>query len=135
MIKRSLLCVLSVLLSILFLLFCLVGCKSKKDVYGAASDFIEVSHPETPNKNAFSDDEADDTTDKSANSGNTTSSKSGTSSDTISSNTDDPFVTDPLGKDTNSSSASSGNSGNSSGDTDSEDKPLGMDMGPIVLFD
>ena len=42
-----------------FAVFCLTGCDYLKDVYGASSDYIKVSHPDRPNVNAFSEEETD----------------------------------------------------------------------------
>ena len=49
-----------ILLIAVFAFSCFAGCGMAKDVYGAASDYIKVSHPDKPNTNVFSDESADD---------------------------------------------------------------------------
>ncbi|MBO4694197.1 MAG: hypothetical protein J5659_07410 [Clostridia bacterium] len=66
-------------LMLLLTLACFAGCKNKKNVYGAASDFIKVSHPDKPNTNVFSDEnytdkESSAATDKGGNSSGTDTS-------------------------------------------------------------
>ena len=119
-----------IVFSISVLLICFTGCKSnKKDVYGAASDFIKVSHPEKPNTNVFSDDDyTGDNASSSSNSSVTSTSDNNSSSSQISAS--------------DSVAASSGDS-NSTDNTENNNntdnlkpsvEPIKGDQGPVVIL-
>lgn len=87
----------------------LSGCFSDDDVYGGTSDFIQVSHPDTPNTNSFSDE----------NNGYSSSSLDGTGS----------------GENGDSSGSGSKNSSkNKGGFSDSDLPTVSGDQGPVVVF-
>lgn len=100
-------------LVISLLLACVAGCNGNKDVYGAASDFIKVSHPDKPNTNVFSDENYDVS---GSLSGKSTGSKDkNNSSETTSGDTD------LAGSDKNSGSVvSNGTSGSSQSSSGSD---------------
>ena len=128
MLKRSIKSV-ALLSAVLLMFVCFAGCKKDKDVYGAASEFIKVNHPETQNKNIFSDD--DYTGSDSTSSQDNSSVASGGSSDASGNDTSS-------GSATGSSDVSGGGSSEtvtSSGSGASmNDKPIDGDFGPVVAI-
>lgn len=111
------------LFALVFVMFCFAGCKNSKDVYGAASEFIKVSHPEKPNINVFSDDSYDE--------GNKTDSKTDSSDKTSSSSSSSESSEK---QNSSKSSTSSEESQNSNGGGNIVSTPLEGDFSPIVKF-
>lgn len=100
-----------------FAVSCLAGCNNEKDVFGAASEYIKVSHPDKPVKNAFSDEE-EDGAEKSGDSASDSDSKNGDSKSGTSS--DATSASDSASSDKNSDKTASSNEGSNGGKTSSE---------------
>ena len=105
------------------MLACFVGCQDGKDVYGAASEFIRVNHPETSSNDAFSDDASDVSQSNSSGNGSSAATSSNDASDVSS---------------TDSSESSSGNSSETATSSDSSSVIVNEsdkdDYGPVILF-
>ena len=128
------------LLIAVFAVSCFAGCGNAKDVYGAASDYIKVSHPDKPNTNIFSDEaDADEIdTDK-------TSSDADTASYSSTADKTDSDNASSVKSDSKDSSASDNNKDNSRSDeTENDEEEGGLktvtyskgggDYGPVVTF-
>ena len=122
---------------------CFAGCSNTKDVYGAASDYIKVSHPDKPNKNAFSEEEDVDSPSKDNSvSGNSdasdTSADKAQSSDKSNSNDNTSTAENTSSGDGVIDNSSSGETvtveGNGSDLQDITYDPSGGDYGPVVTF-
>lgn len=122
----------ALILMLAVLLFCFSSCKSKKDVYGAASEFIKVSHPDKPNTNAFSDGSYDNNT--SSKSEKSKKSEKNSSKDSSTGSTSESGSVSSESS-TNSSQKAEESSSGSSGATDSTSvKMSSNDYGPVVEF-
>lgn len=125
--KRSLKSV-ALFLAVLLMFSCFVGCKNDKDVYGAASEFIKVNHPETPD-NAFSDDGyvgSGTTSSKNNSSASSDASGGGSSGGSSTDASDVSDVSDVSGGGSSKTSTSS--------DTGLIDTPIDGDYGPVVII-
>lgn len=124
-----------ILLIAVFAFSCFAGCGRAKDVYGAASDYIKVSHPDKPNTNVFSDESADnkdsDKTSSDKQGSNDVSSKAADSSGSGTSS-----EKGEKGDKADNSSAGENQSGEdetgNSGDTIGDE--VDGDYGPVVTF-
>lgn len=140
MLNKSLFKFTVVLLTVLISLTLLSGCRNKKYVYGTNSDFIEVSHPDKPNVNKFSQDELDTSSDESTSSQNISQSdsentKSSDDGSTMSDNTSSSTNNSNSDSDINDSSSGGtvSNSDDSGGTGGTDNKTIG-DQSPVVIF-
>lgn len=140
MLNKSLFKLTAVLLTVLISITLLSGCNNKKYVYGTNSDFIEVSHPDKPNVNKFSQEEPDTSSDDSISSQNISQSDSKETKSSDDGNSANNNTSSTANNDSNSNSDSSINN-NSSGNNVSrpeessgtDNKTIG-DQSPVVTF-
>lgn len=134
MLNKSLFKLTAVLLTVLISFALLSGCKNKKYVYGTNSDFIEVSHPDKPNVNKFSQEEPDTSSNEATSSENTSQAESIDNNSSNESNSEVPgSKTGNSDTNSNSDNVSSSNSGDS-GSTDNTGEKILGDQSPVVTF-
>ncbi|MBR6902495.1 MAG: hypothetical protein IKN39_01230 [Clostridia bacterium] len=129
MLNKSLFKLTAVLLTVLISFTMLSSCKNKKYVYGTTSDFIEVSHPDKPNVNKFSQDELDTSSNEAVSSQNTSQGDSVDSKSSDEINSEVPGSSNTGNSDTNGKTNET-----SSGSADNAGEKISGDQSPVVTF-